>query len=152
MEKRTWKSSAINPSKTIEENADHLIESDLQSKKPTDPAGNEAVIRNGKLIAGTYYLVETHAPDGFNSLPGPVKITVTETNGVLNMTAEIAGVPIVGYMLQKISNGVWKLQIQNSAGYELPNAGGPGTRFFMILGSILILGAGVLLWRRRRLI
>ena len=140
------------PSKTIEENADHLIESDLQSKKPTDPAGNEAVIRNGKLIAGTYYLVETHAPDGFNSLPGPVKITVTETNGVLYMTAEIAGVPIGGYMLQKISNGVWKLQIQNSAGYELPNAGGPGTRLFTILGSILILGAGVLLWRRRRLI
>ena len=37
-------------------------------------------------------------------------------------------------------------------GYELPQTGGPGTRLFTILGSILILGAGVLLWRRRRLI
>ncbi|MBQ9662331.1 MAG: LPXTG cell wall anchor domain-containing protein [Oscillospiraceae bacterium] len=37
-------------------------------------------------------------------------------------------------------------------GYELPSTGGHGTRFFTILGSILILGAGVLLWRRRRLV
>ena len=37
-------------------------------------------------------------------------------------------------------------------GYELPSTGGPGTRIFTILGSVLILGAGVLLWGRRRLI
>ena len=36
--------------------------------------------------------------------------------------------------------------------YELPSQGGPGTRLFTILGSILILGAGVLMWRRRRTI
>ena len=41
---------------------------------------------------------------------------------------------------------------QTFGGYELPSTGGPGTRLFTILGSILILGAGVLLWRRRRLI
>ncbi len=37
-------------------------------------------------------------------------------------------------------------------GYELPETGGLGTRLFAVLGSILILGAGLLLWRRRRLI
>lgn len=31
--------------------------------------------------------------------------------------------------------------------YVLPNTGGPGTRLFMILGSIMIAGAGLLLWR-----
>ena len=41
---------------------------------------------------------------------------------------------------------------QTFGGYELPSTGGPGTRLFTILGSILILGAGVLLWRRRRTI
>ena len=30
--------------------------------------------------------------------------------------------------------------------------GGPGTRLFTILGSVLILGAGALLWRRRKTI
>ena len=41
---------------------------------------------------------------------------------------------------------------QTFGGYELPSTGGPGTRLYTILGSILILGAGVLLWRRRRTI
>lgn len=40
----------------------------------------------------------------------------------------------------------------NTPGAALPNTGGPGTRIFTILGNVLILGAGVLLWRRRRTI
>jgi LPXTG-motif cell wall-anchored protein len=38
------------------------------------------------------------------------------------------------------------ISITNIPGAVLPNTGGPGARLFMILGSILILGAGVLLW------
>ena len=45
-----------------------------------------------------------------------------------------------------------KYKIRNNEGIELPNTGGPGTHLFTILGSILVLGAGALLWRRRRLI
>ena len=41
--------------------------------------------------------------------------------------------------------------IGNTPGAILPASGGPGTRLFVILGSILVLGAGILLWRRRRL-
>ena len=41
---------------------------------------------------------------------------------------------------------------QETGGYELPSTGGSGTWAYTILGSILILGAGVMLWRRRRLI
>ena len=43
----------------------------------------------------------------------------------------------------------YTLVVTNNAGYELPSTGGPGTRLFTIFGSTLILGAGVLLWRRR---
>ena len=42
--------------------------------------------------------------------------------------------------------------VQNEPGTALPNTGGSGTHFYTILGSILIFGAGVLLWRRRRMI
>lgn len=49
------------------------------------------------------------------------------------------------------SEGVYTITIKNSFVAALPITGGPGTRLFTILGSILILGAGVLLWRRRRL-
>ncbi|MBQ1302760.1 MAG: LPXTG cell wall anchor domain-containing protein, partial [Firmicutes bacterium] len=42
------------------------------------------------------------------------------------------------------------LIITNTPGAELPSTGGPGTHLFTIFGSILILGAGILLWRRRK--
>jgi LPXTG-motif cell wall-anchored protein len=42
--------------------------------------------------------------------------------------------------------------VGNTPGAALPNTGGCGTWPFTIVGSILILGAGVLLWRRRKLI
>ena len=40
--------------------------------------------------------------------------------------------------------------VENEPGAALPSTGGPGTRLFTILGSILILLSGTLLWRRRR--
>lgn len=43
-------------------------------------------------------------------------------------------------------------KIINNAGIELPATGGTGTWIFKIIGSTLILGAGVLLCRRRRAI
>lgn len=50
------------------------------------------------------------------------------------------------------NNEIIYYRIINNPGVELPATGGSGTQFFTILGSILILGAGVLLLRRRRLI
>ena len=46
----------------------------------------------------------------------------------------------------------YTLTVTNNAGLELPSTGGSGTRLYTIFGSILILGSGVLLWKRRRLI
>ena len=138
------------PSKTIEQNAGSLIEADLQSKKPTDPPGEDAVIRSGKLTVGTYYLVETNAPAGYNSLTKPVKITVTETNGILQMEAWIEGAS-AGDKLVKVSDyGVWKLSIPNSTGVELPHSGGPGTTWIYLIGSILLICCSTLLVARRR--
>ena len=42
-------------------------------------------------------------------------------------------------------------EFNDQIGEALPSTGGPGTRFFTLLGSILICLAGVMLWRRRRL-
>ncbi|MDO5138287.1 MAG: SpaA isopeptide-forming pilin-related protein, partial [Oscillospiraceae bacterium] len=42
--------------------------------------------------------------------------------------------------------------VQNEPGAALPSTGGLGTRMFTILGSVLLAFAGILLFRRRRII
>jgi LPXTG-motif cell wall-anchored protein len=52
---------------------------------------------------------------------------------------------------EKSSDGLtWTITATNNPGVELPSTGGPGTRFFTILGTALIAGAGILLWMSRK--
>lgn len=80
------------------------------------------------LKAGTYYLQEVKAPDGYNLLKERVKIEVTE-----NTTA----------------NGV-DITVVNTKGFTLPATGGMGTTIFTIGGIVLMAGAAVLIVRMNR--
>ncbi len=85
------------------------------------------------LEDGTYYLEETVAPAGYNLLDAPVEVTINgkdETN--LTPLTHIEG-------------------IANSTGSILPETGGMGTTVFYILGSILLIGAVVLLVTKKRM-
>lgn len=73
-----------------------------------------------------YWLEETAAPTGYTILSGRVAVGVLEAN---NYVAEI----------------------ENKSGTTLPSTGGIGTTIFYIIGSILVVGAGVLLIVRRRM-
>ena len=84
-----------------------------------------------------YYVTETQV-DGYKA---PAYAT-SEGSGLVFTGSDDVPKAINGQQIINTPEG----------GYELPSTGGPGTRLFTILGSILILGAGVLLWRRRRLI
>ena len=105
---------------------------------------------------GTYYLVEDTVPTGYVSPEWKyVKIVFTDPrigwtaykeDGSIYGSPQSAAKAIVG------GKNCYTVTILNNPGAALPNTGGPGTQLFTILGSILILGAGVLLWRRRRLI
>lgn len=84
------------------------------------------------LADGTYYLVETKAPAGYNQLTGPKEVTVagsTTDTTKLSIKAEVA----------------------NSAGTLLPSTGGMGTTVFYVLGAVLVVGAGVLLVTKKRM-
>lgn len=84
------------------------------------------------LANGTYYLVETKTPAGFNPLTGPeeVKVEGNETE------------------TQKLT--VTK-KIENKTGAVLPSTGGMGTTVFYVLGAVLVVGAGVLLVTKKRM-
>ena len=84
------------------------------------------------LADGTYYLVETKAPAGYNQLTEAKDVTVTGsiTDATrLSVTAEVA----------------------NNTGTLLPSTGGMGTTVFYVLGAVLVVGAGVLLVTKKRM-
>lgn len=110
---------------------------------------------NGKatfegLKEGTYYLEEITAPDGYNKLKEPVKVKIEanyNANGTLNTTAAAC-------KLKQDAEGKHYYQVEsiaNKAGAVLPSTGGIGTTIFYVLGSILALGAAVLLIVKKRM-
>ena len=116
----------------------------------TGTTDEKGILNLGALDSSTtYYLYETKAPDGYNMLTAPVRIN-TMSGG--KISAYLTGPLDVTTIEEEDRTEVVRIQVSNSSGYELPSTGGPGTWLYTILGSILILGAGVLLWRRRRLI
>ncbi len=88
------------------------------------------------LDAGTYYLHETAAPAGYNKLSRPE--TVTITGATKGENGELAYSTV-------------ETKVENKSGSELPSTGGIGTTIFYVLGSILVLGAAILLITKRRM-
>lgn len=97
---------------------------------------------NGKieidgLDADTYYLREVKAPDGYNKLSEDVEVIITgstkgEDSDDLTYTTVVA-------------------KVNNQSGTELPSTGGIGTTIFYILGSVMCVGAAVVLVTRKRM-
>lgn len=83
------------------------------------------------LDADEYQLEEVEAPVGYNKLTSTVKFTITGKND--NNTYE------------RVSN-----EVINYTGSQLPETGGMGTTLFLTLGSILVIGFGLLLVTKLR--
>ena len=141
--------------------------------------GDEMTTSGGKITVedlsyapdGVYYLEETKAPDGYIMATEPIEMhlylddaythylaphgSITEAqtvNNPYNWTQTVNRLVYDSSKTAVVDDSKITIEVLNNPGVELPATGGPGTRLFTILGSILILGAGVLLWRRRRLI
>ena len=151
------------------------------SATPLDAEGNELKVdKNGiatdkdgnvKEIAsytfsfkglddGQYKLKETTTPDGYNTMdPVEFKVVATHTNddagaNALKLT-DLNGNPITGSIdLGFTSNkedGSLTADVINKQGSLLPSTGGIGTTIFYVIGGILVIGAGVILFTRKRM-
>ena len=111
---------------------------------------------NGKatfegLKEGTYYLEEITAPKGYNKLKDPVEVKIEPTYDTTNGTLDTSATDC---KLKQDTTNKHYYQIQsisNKAGAVLPSTGGIGTTIFYVLGSILVLGAAVLLIVKKRM-
>lgn len=84
----------------------------------------EAEVRG--LKNGTYYLIETEAPAGYNLLSETIEVVVAGSD---TDTTKLT----------------YKVEVGNSTGSLLPGTGGIGTQIFYIAGAALLLGAVVVL-------
>lgn len=117
------------------------------------------------LDAGTYTLVETQAPAGYVADPTEHTVVISATyndNGTLaSYTIEIDGKATSTYeatydqdggpTITEIEGDQQTLTIENKKIPFLPSTGGVGTQIFYIVGTVLVLGAGILLVTRKRM-
>ena len=96
------------------------------------------------LKEGTYQLVETVAPDGYNKLAKPIKVIISATyndDGTLNTwKADVEN--------GSAQDGAHVIKVQNNKGALLPETGGMGTVIFTVAGIAII--AGGIAWKRSR--
>jgi len=108
-----------------------------------DETGVAIVVNDGKVRVqgfdnGTYYLEETVAPDGYNKLTARQKFIISDANLDATFNDEIFST----------GSGV---HVVNKTGSMLPETGGLGTTLFIVFGGIVVLGAGVLLFAKKRM-
>lgn len=123
-------------------NGSYVVDADSKNtvfESVATEVGNGYNLHLNGLAAGDYWLVETQAPEGFNKLTDPIKVTITkdgDTNWTVkkNDTAEE----------DKI------IDVENSTGSLLPSTGGRGAIAFAVIAALLVFGVAVSFIRDKR--
>ena len=102
------------------------------------------------LDDGDYKLVETTTPSGYNTIPD-IEFTITATHDVSSDNPTLISLSGGDKFTGVISTGVVSANIENQSGAQLPSTGGIGTTIFYVLGSVLVIGAAVLLVTKKRM-
>ena len=137
--------NGTNPIKVTGNNGNYVVDSnstttEFESVENIEEKGYN--LRVNGLAEGTYYLVETKAPDGYNKLTAPVVIKITKSTDtdVNNWTISKDGT----VETDKI------IDIANSTGSLLPSTGGRGAIAFAVIAALLVFGVAVSFIRDKR--
>lgn len=105
----------------------------FESVKSID--GQNYNLRVNGLAAGTYYLVETEAPAGYNKLTDPIKVEIKKS------TNEDVNAWTLFNNDENVDDKI--IDVENSTGSILPSTGGMGTIAFAVVAAILVFGVAV---------
>ncbi|GAB3557310.1 DUF11 domain-containing protein [Arthrobacter alkaliphilus] len=107
-------------------------------------SGSPGLVEVRNLTPGTYWLLETKAPNGFSLLATPVKFTVAG-NGSIALDPATAG--------RAVTVSGLTITVLDTAAIKLPSAGGPGAPGLLgatLAGFLLLMTSFALLILRRR--
>ena len=110
---------------------------EFESAKSID--GKKYNLHVNGLAAGDYWLVETKAPEGFNKLTNPIKVTITKA-GDTEWTVSKDNAEETDKIID----------IENSTGSLLPSTGGRGAIVFAVIAALLVFGVAVSFIRDKR--
>ena len=102
------------------------------------------------LDDGDYKLVETTTPSCYNTIPD-IEFTITAIHDVSADNPTLISLSGGDKFTGEITTGVVSANIENQSGAQLPSTGGIGTTIFYVLGSVLVIGAAVLLVTKKRM-
>ena len=129
------------------------------TNKITTPDSGVIVVKGVK--SGTYEIKEVTAPAGYNKLTAPVTVQAVKTNSTsthttvyLDKDGNIANTETdktIGVNVDIDTIAATAVVVVNKAGTELPSTGGMGTTVFYVLGTVLVMGAVVLLVTKKRM-
>ncbi len=97
------------------------------------------------LGAGSYTISEIVVPDGYNAIED-INVDITFDKAEKKFTANASNGNTVSVDGNKLS-----MTVVNKSGNLLPSTGGIGTQIFYILGAILLIGGGAVLFGRRKI-
>lgn len=100
-------------------------------------------LRVNGLAEGTYYLVETKAPEGYNKLTAPIVVKIEKSKDASDETK---------WTISKDATDEEDkiIDVENSTGSILPSTGGMGTIAFAVVAAILVFGVAVSFIRDRK--
>ena len=136
---------------------------ELLKKEAPTTEGGEPTWKSLGVIAGTtsstftweriddgdYKIVETVTPEGYNPIdPIEFKVEAGHEIEAANPTlTSLTGDTFTG----DVQTGQLSRNIENKSGSLLPETGGIGTIIFYVLGSLLVVGCGIVLISKRRM-
>lgn len=113
--------------------------------------------KSGKILftgldADTYTLEEVTPPTGYNKCEAiTVKIdSVPVTDETGKVTSYTWKYTINGKSAEEGEPAITQVEVENNKGSTLPSTGGMGTTILYIVGAVLVVGAGVVLFAKRR--
>ncbi|SDK24284.1 isopeptide-forming domain-containing fimbrial protein [Streptococcus gallolyticus] len=121
----------------------------------TISAGDTTTFTFSGLDDGDYKLEETTTPNGYNTID-PVEFTVTAGHDVTSDSPalnSLSGDVTTGELTftSSTTDGSLTTDVVNKKGSVLPSTGGMGTTILYVVGTILVLAAGILLVTKKRM-